>query len=139
MQAYLDLLRDVRLHGKYRMDRTGVGTYSRFGAQCRFDLQAGFPLVTTKKLYLRGIIHELLWFIAGDTNVRYLQENKVRIWDEWAAEDGNLGRVYGAQWRDWRGPDGRRIDQLAQVVESIRANPASRRHIVCARNPGELD
>lgn len=139
MQNYLDLLRDVLDNGKYRMDRTEVGTWSRFGAQCRFDLRAGFPLVTTKKLYLRGIIHELLWFIAGDTNVRYLQDNKVRIWDEWAREDGGLGRVYGAQWRDWRAPDGRRIDQLSEVVTSIRNHPASRRHIVSAWNPGELD
>lgn len=139
MRTYLELLENVLETGKFREDRTGVGTFSRFGAQLRFDLRERFPLLTTKKLYLRGIIHELLWFIAGDTNVGYLRENKVRIWDEWAREDGSLGRVYGAQWRDWRGPDGRRVDQLAEVVESIRKNPASRRHIVCAWNPGELD
>jgi len=139
MQTYLQLLRTVLDEGKFRSDRTGVGTWSYFGAQCRFDLRNSFPLLTTKKLYLRGIIHELLWFIAGDTNVRYLQENKVRIWDEWAGADGDLGRVYGAQWRDWRAPDGKRIDQLREVIESIRSNPASRRHLVCAWNPGEID
>lgn len=140
MQTYLDLLRDVLENGKYRMDRTGVGTYSRFGAQCRFNLREHFPLLTTKKLYLRGIIHELLWFIAGDTNVAYLRDNKVRIWDEWAdPATGELGRVYGAQWRDWRNSRGERIDQLTEVIRSIRENPSSRRHIVCAWNPGELD
>jgi thymidylate synthase len=139
MKQYLDLLRDVRENGKYRMDRTGVGTYSVFGRQIRHDLREGFPALTTKKLYLRGIIHELLWFISGDTNVRYLQEHKVRIWDEWAdPETGDLGRVYGAQWRDWRGPDGTRVDQLAQVIGDLRNNAASRRHIICAWNPGEL-
>lgn len=139
MQNYLDLLRDVLENGRYRMDRTGVGTWSRFGAQCRFDLRERFPLLTTKKLYLRGIIHELLWFIAGDTNVRYLQENRVRIWDEWADAEGNLGRVYGAQWRDWRGAEGGSVDQLAEVLRSIRENPSSRRHIVSAWNPAELE
>lgn len=139
MRCYLDLLQTVLRDGKFREDRTGVGTYSLFGAQLRFDLRHHFPLLTTKKLYLRGIIHELLWFIAGDTNVRYLRENKVRIWDEWAREDGSLGRVYGAQWRDWRGPNGKHVDQLGEVVQSIRQNPASRRHIVCAWNPGEID
>ncbi|MDP0501661.1 MAG: thymidylate synthase [Verrucomicrobiota bacterium JB022] len=139
MQAYLDLLRHVLENGDRRMDRTGVGTLSYFGAQCRYDLRQGFPLLTTKKVYLRGIIHELLWFLQGDTNVRYLQENKVRIWDEWADEKGDLGRVYGAQWRDWRAPDGQAIDQIRQVVEGLRKNPASRRLMVVAWNPGEVD
>lgn len=139
MKVYLELLEQVLSKGQSRMDRTGVGTLSYFGAQSRYDLRESFPLLTTKKLYLRGIIHELLWFIAGDTNVRYLQENKVRIWDEWARDDGDLGRVYGAQWRDWRKPDGGQVDQLAEVVKSIRNNPTSRRHIVCAWNPGEID
>jgi len=139
MNSYLELLRHVRESGQYRMDRTGVGTYSCFGAQSRFNLRESFPLLTTKKLYLRGIIHELLWFIQGSTNIRYLQENKVRIWDDWADEAGNLGRVYGAQWRDWKAPDGTSIDQLANVIRSIQENPSSRRHIVCAWNPGEVD
>jgi thymidylate synthase len=139
MRSYLDLLQTVLDTGKFREDRTGVGTYSLFGAQLRFNLRDQFPLLTTKKLYLRGIIHELLWFIAGDTNVQYLRDNKVRIWDEWAKEDGSLGRVYGAQWRDWRGPNGKSVDQLAEVIQSIQNAPASRRHIVCAWNPGEID
>ena len=139
MKAYHDLLRHVLENGVETDDRTGVGTLSCFGAQARFNLQEGFPLVTTKKLYLRAIIHELLWFLKGDTNVRYLQENKVTIWDEWADANGDLGRVYGAQWTDWRSPDGKCINQIDTVVDSIRNNPSSRRHIVCAWNPGELD
>lgn len=139
MKSYLELLRKVLEEGQVREDRTGVGTISCFGAQLRFDLQKGFPLVTTKKLYLRAIIHELLWFLKGDTNIRYLNDNKVTIWDEWADQDGNLGRVYGAQWRQWQRPDGEHLDQIQSVIDSIRSNPASRRHIVCAWNPGELD
>jgi thymidylate synthase len=139
MKGYHDLLRHVLENGIKREDRTGVGTLSCFGAQSRYDLQTGFPLVTTKKLYLRAIIHELLWFIKGDTNIGYLNENKVTIWDEWADPDGNLGRVYGAQWTDWRRPDGGSVNQIEEVIQSIRKNPASRRHIVCAWNPGELD
>ena len=139
MQAYLDLLRLVLEKGHAKSDRTGTGTISVFGAQTRFDLSAGFPVLTTKKLHLRSIIHELLWFLKGDTNIRYLQENKVSIWDEWADADGNLGRVYGAQWRDWRTADGRHIDQIANLVAQIKSNPDSRRHIVCAWNPGEVE
>jgi thymidylate synthase len=139
MEVYLDLLRHVLEKGTRREDRTGVGTLSCFGAQSRYDLQAGFPLVTTKKLYLRAIIHELLWFLRGDTNIRYLNENRVTIWDEWADENGDLGRVYGAQWTDWRKPDGGSVNQIEEVIDSIRNNPASRRHIVCAWNPGELE
>ena len=139
MQAYLDLLRLVLDKGHAKSDRTGTGTISIFGAQTRFDLSAGFPVLTTKKLHLRSIIHELLWFLKGDTNIRYLQENKVSIWDEWADADGNLGRVYGAQWRDWRTADGRHIDQIANLVAQIKSNPDSRRHIVCAWNPGEVE
>jgi len=138
MKSYLDLLQTVLDTGTYRDDRTGTGTYSIFGAQARFTLSPDFPLLTTKKLHLRSIIHELLWFIQGNTNINYLKENKVTIWDEWADEAGNLGRVYGAQWRDWAAPDGRRIDQLAEVIETIKHNPDSRRHIVCAWNPGEV-
>ena len=138
MKSYLDLLQTVLDTGTYRDDRTGTGTYSIFGAQARFSLDPHFPLLTTKKLHLRSIIHELLWFIKGSTNVDYLNQNKVTIWDEWADEDGNLGRVYGAQWRDWAAPDGERVDQLAEVIESLRSNPNSRRHIVCAWNPGEI-
>ena len=139
MQQYHRLLRLVLDHGKFKSDRTGTGTWSVFGAQERFDLRESFPLLTTKKLHLRSIIFELLWFLRGDTNVRYLQENRVTIWDEWADAEGDLGRVYGAQWRDWRAPSGGRIDQITRVVEELRANPDSRRHIVCAWNPGELD
>lgn len=139
MQQYQRLLRLVLDHGRYKSDRTGTGTYSVFGAQERFDLRESFPLLTTKKLHLRSIIHELLWFLQGDTNVRYLHENKVTIWDEWADENGDLGRVYGAQWRDWRKPDGGHVDQIARLVEDLRKNPDSRRHIVSAWNPGELD
>jgi thymidylate synthase len=139
MRAYLDLLRLVLDRGHFKPDRTGTGTYSVFGAQARFDLSEGFPVLTTKKLHLRSIIHELLWFLRGDTNVRSLQENKVTIWDEWADENGDLGRVYGAQWCDWRTADGRSINQIDQVIEQIRKNPSSRRHIVTAWNPGEVD
>lgn len=139
MKAYLDLMRDVRDHGVDKADRTGVGTRSVFGRQMRFDLGAGFPAVTTKKLHLRSIIHELLWFIAGDTNIAYLKSNGVSIWDEWADVNGDLGPVYGYQWRSWPAPDGRAIDQLAGVVESIRHHPDSRRHIVTAWNPAQVD
>jgi thymidylate synthase len=139
MKAYHDLLRLVLDHGRYKADRTGTGTYSVFGAQARFDLRTGFPLVTTKKVHLKSIIHELLWFIRGDTNVRSLQAQDVSIWDEWAdPRTGDLGRVYGAQWTDWRAPDGRAINQLEDVVAQIRKNPDSRRLIVSAWNPGEL-
>ena len=138
MKTYLNLLQNVLESGTYRDDRTGTGTYSIFGAQARFSLVPNFPLLTTKKLHLRSIIHELLWFISGDTNIKYLKENKVSIWDEWADENGDLGRVYGAQWRDWAAPGGERVDQLAEVIEAIQNNPDSRRHIVCAWNPGEV-
>lgn len=139
MKQYLDLMRHVLENGTAKEDRTGTGTISVFGHQMRFDLQAGFPLVTTKKTHLKSIIHELLWFLKGDTNVQYLKENKVRIWDEWAGEDGSLGRVYGAQWRHWRRPDGSELDQIKEVVKSLKENPNSRRHLVVAFNPGELD
>ena len=139
MRAYLDLLRHVLEHGRFKPDRTGTGTYSVFGAQARFDLRAGFPLVTTKKVHVRSILQELLWFLRGDTNVRWLQERGVTIWNEWAGPDGDLGRVYGAQWRDWRTSDGRSVDQIAAVVDQIRRNPDSRRLIVSAWNPGEID
>lgn len=125
--------------GVIRKDRTGVGTKSIFGHQMRFDLSEGFPLLTTKKVHLRSIIHELLWFISGDTNIGYLHDNKVSIWDEWADENGDLGPVYGKQWRSWQTPDGRSIDQLSQVIETIRNNPDSRRMIVCAWNPSDVD
>ena len=139
MKQYLELMQHVLDHGIDREDRTGTGTRSVFGYQMRFDLQKGFPLVTTKKLHLRSIIHELLWFLNGDTNVKYLNENKVSIWDEWASENGDLGRVYGAQWRSWQKPNGDTIDQIQNVVDSIKNNPTSRRHLVVAFNPGELD
>jgi thymidylate synthase len=139
MRQYLDLMRHVREHGVRKEDRTGTGTLSTFGYQMRFDLSAGFPAVTTKKLHLRSIIHELLWFLRGDTNVRYLQDHGVSIWDEWADADGELGPVYGYQWRSWPAPDGRHIDQIAQVVAQIRHNPDSRRHIVTAWNPADLE
>lgn len=139
MKQYLDLLRHVRDNGVYREDRTGTGTYSVFGHQLRFDLAAGFPLVTTKKVYTRLIIHELLWFLMGSTNIKYLLDNNVHIWDEWADEEGNLGPVYGSQWRSWPAPDGGSIDQIATVVDSIRTNPSSRRHIVSAWNVAEVD
>lgn len=138
MEQYHRLLRLVLEKGRFKSDRTGTGTYSIFGAQERFDLADGFPLLTTKKLHLRSIIHELLWFLKGDTNVQYLHDNKVTIWDEWADENGDLGRVYGAQWRDWRSPDGRVIDQIANVVADIQKNPDSRRLVVSAWNPGEI-
>jgi thymidylate synthase len=139
MIQYLDLLRHVLEHGKFKSDRTGTGTYSVFGAQARFPLDQGFPALTTKKLHLKSIIYELLWFLRGDTNVKYLNEHGVTIWDEWADENGNLGRVYAAQWCDWRTPDGRSINQIDQVIEQIKKNPDSRRHIVSAWNVGELD
>ena len=139
MKTYLALLRQVMEEGTYRGDRTGTGTWSIFGAQARFRIDEGFPLLTTKKLHLRSIIHELLWFLNGETNIEYLRENKVTIWDEWADEKGDLGRVYGAQWKDWRKPDGGSIDQIEEVIRSIRENPDSRRHLVCAWNPGELN
>jgi thymidylate synthase len=139
MKQYLDLLQHVLDNGRFKGDRTGTGTYAVFGAQARFDLRESFPLLTTKKLHLRSIIHELLWFLQGDTNVKYLHENKVSIWDEWADENGNLGRVYGAQWRDWRSSDGRSVDQISNLIAGIKSNPDSRRHIVSAWNPGEID
>jgi len=139
MRQYLDFLRHIRQHGARKDDRTGTGTLSVFGHQMRFDLAAGFPLVTTKKLHLRSIIYELLWFLTGDTNVKYLRDHGVSIWDEWADEDGNLGPVYGKQWRSWPTADGRTIDQLARVVEQLKANPNSRRILVSAWNVGELD
>ena len=138
MQQYHDLLRHVLDHGERREDRTGVGTISVFGAQTRFNLQDGFPLVTTKRVHLKSIIHELLWFIQGDTNVRYLQENGVSIWDEWAKEDGSLGPVYGKQWRQWVGPDGTIHDQLKEVIHQIKTSPHSRRLIVSAWNVADL-
>ena len=139
MQPYLDLLQHISDHGAVKGDRTGTGTRSVFGYQMRFDLNDGFPLLTTKKLHLRSIIHELLWFIAGDTNVRTLNENGVTIWDEWADADGNLGPVYGHQWRSWSTPGGGNIDQLSQVLEQIKKNPDSRRHMISAWNPADLD
>ncbi len=139
MKQYLELMRHVREHGIVKDDRTGTGTRSVFGYQMRFDLGAGFPLVTTKKLHLRSIIHELLWFLSGDTNIKYLKDNGVSIWDEWADEQGNLGPVYGYQWRSWPAADGRHIDQISQVVDQIKTNPDSRRLIVSAWNVGEID
>jgi thymidylate synthase len=139
MKQYLDLLNHVLNNGTEKSDRTGTGTKSVFGYQMRFDLQNGFPLMTTKKLHVKSIIHELLWFISGDTNIKYLQENGVRIWNEWADDEGNLGPVYGYQWRSWPVAGGGSVDQLQQVVESIRKNPDSRRHIVTAWNPGEIE
>jgi thymidylate synthase len=139
MQNYLDLLRLILNHGTPKTDRTGTGTRSIFGHQIRFDLSAGFPLVTTKKLHLRSIIHELLWFLKGETNIAYLQENKVRIWDEWADENGELGPVYGHQWRSWPTVDGGHIDQISQVIEQIKKNPDSRRLIVSAWNVGQIE
>ncbi len=139
MKQYHDLMRHVLEHGVKKEDRTGTGTYSVFGYQMRFDLSAGFPLLTTKKLHTRSIIHELLWFLKGDTNIAYLKENGVRIWDEWADEQGNLGPVYGYQWRSWPTADGRHIDQISQVVEMIRKNPDSRRLIVSAWNVSDIN
>jgi len=139
MQQYLDLMRHVLENGSEKKDRTGTGTLSVFGHQMRFDLGRGFPLITTKKLHLQSIIHELLWFLKGDTNIGYLRENKVRIWDEWADENGDLGPVYGAQWRSWRAADGRVIDQIQQLISDIKTNPDSRRLIVSAWNVGEIE
>ena len=139
MKQYLDLLQHVLDNGIDKSDRTGTGTRSVFGYQMRFNLADGFPVLTTKKLHLKSIIHELLWFLAGDTNIRYLKENGVRIWDEWADENGDLGRVYGAQWRSWRGANGETVDQIANVVRQIRQTPDSRRLIVSAWNPAEVD
>ena len=139
MKQYLDLLQEIMDNGIVRSDRTGTGTKSVFGRQMHFDLSAGFPLLTTKKVHLKSIIYELLWFIKGDTNIKYLKDNGVRIWDEWADADGNLGPVYGKQWRSWEAPDGRSIDQLSQVIDTIKNNPDSRRMIVCAWNPADVD
>jgi thymidylate synthase len=139
MQQYLSLMRHVRDNGVRKEDRTGTGTLSLFGHQMRFDLSAGFPLVTTKKLHMRSIIHELLWFLRGDSNTKYLKDNGVSIWDEWADADGDLGPVYGVQWRSWPTPDGRVVDQISEVMQDLRDNPNSRRHIVSAWNVGELD
>lgn len=139
MKQYLDLMQDILNNGVRKTDRTGTGTLSVFGRQLRFDLSSGFPLITTKKLHVRSIIYELLWFLNGDTNVKYLKDNGVTIWDEWADEQGELGPVYGHQWRSWPAPDGRSIDQISQVLEQIRQKPDSRRHIVSAWNPAEVD
>ncbi len=139
MKQYLDLMRHVRDHGMDKSDRTGTGTRSVFGHQMRFDLNAGFPLVTTKKCHLKSIIHELLWFLQGDTNIKYLQDNGVRIWDEWADENGDLGPVYGYQWRNWPAPNGESIDQISKLIEMIKSNPDSRRLIVSAWNPALVD
>jgi thymidylate synthase len=139
MKQYLDLLDHVLKNGVRKEDRTGTGTLSVFGYQMRFDLKEGFPVLTTKKLHLRSIIHELLWFLKGETNIRYLHENRVTIWDEWARDDGELGPVYGFQWRNWPKPDGTAVDQITRAVESIRTNPDSRRHIVSAWNVAQLD
>lgn len=139
MKQYLDLMRHIREHGVARDDRTGTGTLSVFGHQMRFDLSEGFPLVTTKKVFLKGIIHELLWFVAGSTNVQYLQDHGVHIWDDWADEQGDLGPVYGSQWRSWPAPDGSTIDQIGKVIEQIKTNPSSRRLIVSAWNVAEVE
>lgn len=139
MKQYKELCRHVLQHGDEKGDRTGTGTISTFGYQMRFDLQEGFPLLTTKKLHLKSIIHELLWFLKGDTNVKYLQENGVRIWNEWADENGELGRVYGAQWRSWASGDGETVDQITKLIHDIEHNPNSRRLIVSAWNPAEID
>lgn len=139
MRSYHDLLARVLNEGVSKSDRTGTGTRSLFGHQLRFDLGQGFPLLTTKKVHLKSIIHELLWFLKGDTNINYLKENGVRIWDEWADENGNLGRVYGAQWRSWQAADGRTVDQISNVIEQIKTNPDSRRLLVVAYNPGEVE
>ncbi|MCB0391184.1 MAG: thymidylate synthase [Bdellovibrionales bacterium] len=139
MRNYLDLMQHILDHGTDKEDRTGTGTLSVFGYQMRFDLAEGFPLVTTKKCHLRSIIHELLWFLKGETNIAYLKENGVSIWDEWADENGDLGPVYGKQWRSWETPDGRKIDQIKNVLESLKNNPDSRRHLVVAFNPSDVD
>lgn len=138
MKAYLELMKDIIENGSDRGDRTGVGTRSVFGRQLRFDLSQGFPMLTTKKLYTRAIIHELLWFLNGDTNIAYLQDNKVSIWDEWATQSGDLGPVYGAQWRSWACPDGSTVDQIKDLIEQIKTKPNSRRHIITAWNPADL-
>ncbi|AFH59954.1 thymidylate synthase [Paenibacillus caseinilyticus] len=139
MKAYLELLEDILEHGVSKEDRTGTGTLSVFGRQLRFNLAEGFPLLTTKKMHIKSILHELLWFLSGDTNINYLKENGVTIWDEWADENGDLGPVYGSQWRSWPAPDGRSIDQITAVVEALKKNPDSRRHLVSAWNPAEVD
>ena len=139
MRQYLELMRHVAEHGHRKDDRTGTGTLSVFGWQMRFDLAEGFPLLTTKKLHTRSIIHELLWFLRGDTNIKYLKDNGVSIWDEWADENGELGPVYGKQWRSWEAADGRSIDQISQLIEALKKNPDSRRHLVSAWNPAEVD
>ena len=139
MKQYLDLMRTILDEGHYKADRTGTGTYSIFGYQMRFDLQQGFPLLTTKKLHLRSIIYELLWFLRGDTNIQYLHDHNVTIWDEWADENGDLGPVYGKQWRSWETPDGRTIDQITSLIEQIKRNPDSRRLMVSAWNPADVD
>ena len=139
MHQYLSLMREVREHGTRKEDRTGTGTLSKFGHQMRFDLSEGFPLVTTKKLHLRSIIHELLWFLSGDSNIRYLKENGVSIWDDWADENGDLGPVYGVQWRNWPTPDGGKVDQIAQIMQQLRENPDSRRIMLSAWNVGEIE
>ena len=139
MKQYLDLMQDILDNGSRKTDRTGTGTSSLFGRQMRFNLAAGFPLVTTKKLHLRSIIYELLWFLRGDTNIKYLKDHGVSIWDDWADENGDLGPVYGSQWRSWPAPDGKHIDQISLVLERIKSNPDSRRHIVSAWNPAEVD
>ncbi len=139
MHQYLSLMREVREHGTRKEDRTGTGTLSKFGHQMRFDLSEGFPLVTTKKLHLRSIIHELLWFLSGDSNIRYLKENGVSIWDDWADEKGDLGPVYGVQWRNWPTPDGGKVDQIAQIMRQLRENPDSRRIMLSAWNVGEIE
>lgn len=139
MQQYLNLLSTILEHGVDRPDRTQTGTRSIFGHQMRFKLSDGFPLLTTKKIHLKSVIHELLWFLSGDTNIAYLKENNVRIWDEWADEQGNLGRIYGAQWRSWQSPSGESIDQIKNLLDQLKTNPYSRRHLIVAYNPGELD
>ncbi len=138
MKEYLDLLKLVLEKGEERPDRTGVGTIGIFGAQVRFDLRDSFPLLTTKKLHTRSIVYELLWFLKGDTNIKYLNDNRVTIWDEWADADGNLGRIYGAQWTDWRTPDGGSVNQMERLIDGLKRDPYGRRHIVSAWNPGEL-
>jgi thymidylate synthase len=139
MKQYIDLLKHIMDHGAVKSDRTGTGTRSVFGYQMRFNLEEGFPLLTTKRVHLKSIIHELLWFIAGDTNIKYVNDNGVTIWDEWADENGELGPVYGSQWRSWETADGRKVDQLEALIEGIKRNPDSRRHIISAWNPGEVD
>jgi thymidylate synthase len=139
MKQYLDLMQHVLDHGAQKHDRTGTGTISVFGYQMRYNLQEGFPMVTTKKLHLKSIIHELIWFLSGDTNIKYLKDNGVRIWDEWADENGNLGPVYGSQWRSWPKPDGGKIDQIAQIIDTIKKNPDSRRIIVSAWNVADIE